>query len=187
MIEGPLDLGYESITGEVSIKNSEFLHNIDLSNATAERAIDFSETTFRGNVSFFKATMKGPLCCEGAVFKKQANFVGAEFQETIRSGPAASRTVPTTFEKLANFQYCSVADVADFEGVTFHEAAVFAEAKIAAAHFVSARFKAEATFFGIDINGNADFGYIWKEEQGRGSVFEGECVFYGTHVGRSAL
>jgi hypothetical protein len=29
VIEGPLDLGYESITGEVSIKNSECLHNID--------------------------------------------------------------------------------------------------------------------------------------------------------------
>jgi len=187
VIEGPLDLVYEPITREVSIKGSEFLNDVSFSNATAERLLDFSETTFCGNVNFSSATVKNHLRCEGAAFKREANFSGAEFMGSIYFGPS-SKEAPTTFEGLATFRYCSVTKSADFSRAVFHQRADFAKVEIGdEAYFVSTRFKSLADFFGVEIKGEADFGYPWNEEHGRGPVFEDECIFYGTQFGHQAF
>ncbi|RCV63091.1 Pentapeptide repeat-containing protein [Methanophagales archaeon] len=153
----------------------------------------YNPATFGGDANFGSARIGSTAEFTEAVFKKEANFNGAQIEESAFFKSA-------TFEGKADFISARIGGTADFTGAEFKQQAIFSRAQIEeSAFFNPATFKGEANFGSARIGSNAEFTeavFKKKASFNRAQIeesaffnlatFEGNADFISARIGSTA-
>lgn len=179
VVSGDLNLGYETLSNEVMLKNCDFERPVEFSYAVFKRKIDFSESTFRQGVSF-----------QGADFSLRASFDKAQFlagrvnfQDLHAHGLFEMNGAHFAKGARANFDHARFENYAYFNGSLFEDQAVFGDAQAdSEVYFQGAVFRQPVVFGGL----KADAIFFNTEPAKQATTFEARAVFSGIQITHTA-
>lgn len=202
------DFSRARVGGSIEFEGVEFLSEFRFMDVNVEGLAlfrsgpDGKRTRFSKEANFLRTTFNGNCLFEGVQFAGEADFAGMRANANIAFNQDQHHS-PTTFEAVAKFVLCRVAQRITF-GAVCNEKVVFAHAQLGSAlfgdqgtifsgwfdfngvqvtnvaHFEGVQFRRGATFANATIGNDVSFG---RDQTGLKTMFGGEALFIGTHVG----